>query len=152
MTVAFDIAPYGEAIAQGSKLLNNILSRVLPAEKMSEAERTKLSQDLTLALLEKDSQEVLAQLAINANEAKSDSMFVAGWRPAVGWVCAAAFGYTFVLQPFAVFLITVMKWQAPPLPALDMGPLLMVLGGILGIGGLRTYEKTKGSAGAGVGK
>lgn len=150
--MAFDIAPYGEAIAQGSKLLNSILSRVLPAEKMSEAERVKLSQDLTLALLEKDSQEVMAQLRINENEAKSDSMFVAGWRPAVGWVCAAAFGYTFVLQPFAVFVITVMKWQSPPMPALDMGPLLMVLGGILGIGGLRTYEKTKGANNNGVGK
>lgn len=65
--MGLDIAPYGEAIAQGSKLLNNILSRVLPAEKMSEAERVKLSQDLTLALLEKDGQEVMAQLAINAN-------------------------------------------------------------------------------------
>src|SRR5258708_4426597 len=132
--MGFDIAPYGEAIAQGSKLLNSILSRVLPAEKMSEAERTKLSQDLTLALMEKDSQQVMAELGINEAEAKSDSILVAGWRAAVGWVCAAAFGYTFVLQPFAVFWITIFAWQTPPLPALDMGPLMAVLGGILGIG------------------
>lgn len=79
-------------------------------------------------------------------------MFVAGWRPAVGWVCASAFGWTFVLQPFAVFAITVFEWKAPPLPTLDMGPLIMVLGGILGIGGLRTYEKTKGTANVPAGK
>src|SRR5258708_23004476 len=97
--MGFDIAPYGEAIAQGSKLLNSILSRVLPAEKMSEADRTKLSQDLTLALMEKDSQQVMAQLGINEKEASSASMFVAGWRPYTGWICGNALPSTFILQP-----------------------------------------------------
>lgn len=150
--MGFDIAPYGEAIAQGSKLLNSILSRVLPAEKISEADRLKLSQDLTMALLEKDNQQVMAQLLINQEEAKHDSIFVAGWRPFIGWVCGSAFAYTFIIQPMAVFVIVSTKWAAPPLPTLDMAPMLTVLGGMLGLGALRTYEKTKGVADVQTGK
>lgn len=148
----FDIAPYGEAIAQGSKPLNSILSRVLPAEKISEADRLKLSQDLTMALLEKDNQQVMAQLMINTEEAKHDSIFVAGWRPFIGWICGSAFAYTFILQPMAVFVIVSTKWAAPPLPILDMAPMLTVLGGMLGLGALRSYEKVKGVADAKTGK
>jgi hypothetical protein len=142
----FDIAPYGEAIAEGSKLLNKLLGRVLPAEKMSEAVRLKLSQELTLAMMQNDAQQVLAQLAINKAEAEHDSIFVAGWRPFVGCVCGSAFAYTFVLQPLAVFIVVTTKWAAPPLPSLDMAPMLTVLGGLLGLGAMRSYEKVKGES------
>ena len=127
-------------------LFNGVLKRVLP-EKMSELEKATLQQSLTMELLKADWGNVAAQLEINKVEAGSANLFVAGWRPACGWTCAAAFAYSFVLQPFAVFLITVFKWQAPPLPALDMGPLMAVLGGMLGLGGLRTVEKLKGIGG-----
>lgn len=146
--MGFDIAPYGQAITETASLLHGILNRVLP-EKMSEETGAKLQQELTTALIQGDLSAKLAQLAVNAEEAKHEGIFVAGWRPAVGWVCAAAFGYSFVLQPFLVFTITAMKWEAPPLPALDMAPLMAVLGGILGLGGLRTVEKVKGVAGSG---
>lgn len=141
--MGFDIAPYGEAIARTSELLNGILKRVLP-EKMSEETGAKLQQELTLELVKGDLATQLGQLAINAEEAKHDSVFVAGWRPAVGWVCAAAFGYSFVFQPFLVFTLTALKVDLGALPALDMGPLMAVLGAILGVGGLRTFEKIKG--------
>lgn len=127
------------------ELFNGVLKRVLP-EKMSESEKANLQQTLTLELMKADWSNVSAQLAINLEEAKSPNLFVAGWRPAVGWTCAAAFAYSFVLQPALVFFITVFKWQSPPLPALDMGPLMAVLGGILGLGGMRTFEKIKGAA------
>jgi len=149
--MGFDIAPYGEAIAKTSELLNGILKRVLP-EKMSEETGAKLQQELTLALVQGDLATQIAQLQINAEEAKHDSLFVAGWRPAVGWVCAAAFGYTFVLQPFLVFALTAAHVDLGKLPALDMGPLMAVLGAILGVGGLRTYEKVKGVAGVAAGR
>ena len=142
--MGFDIAPYGEAIAEGSKLLNGILSRVLPAEKMSEAERVKLSNDLTMALLQKDAAQVMTQLLINQEEAKHDSVFVAGWRPAVGWVCATAMGYHFVALPALTFFVTLYKWQVPPLPVFDMSTLMTVLMGMLGLGVMRSYEKVKG--------
>jgi len=88
-------------------------------------------------------QALLAQLEINKAEAASGSLFKGGWRPAVGWICAIAFGYHFVLQPLLVFVLTASGVDLPDLPEFDMGTLLTVLGGMLGIGGLRSYEKTK---------
>jgi len=70
-------------------------------------------------------------------------LFKGGWRPAVGWICAIAFGYHFVLQPLLVFVLTASGVDLPDLPEFDMSTLLTVLGGMLGIGGLRSYEKTK---------
>lgn len=89
---------------------------------------------------------MLAQLEINKAEAASGSIFKGGWRPAVGWVCAFAFAYHFVIQPVLVFIFAYAGVDAPELPEFDMGTLLTVLGGMLGIGGLRTYEKQKGLA------
>ena len=88
-------------------------------------------------------QALLAQLEINKAEAASGSLFKGGWRPAVGWICAIAFGYHFVLQPLLVFVLTASGVDLPDLPEFDMSTLLTVLGGMLGIGGLRSYEKTK---------
>lgn len=87
---------------------------------------------------------MLAQLEINKAEAASGSLFKGGWRPAVGWVCAIAFAYHFILKDLIVFVATVAGVDMPELPEFDMGTLLTVLGGMLGIGGLRTYEKQKG--------
>ena len=86
----------------------------------------------------------LAQISVNAAEAASGSIFKGGWRPFIGWTCGLAFFYHFVGQPVAVFVMTVMGTEIPTLPEFDMGTLLTVLGGMLGIGGLRTYEKQKG--------
>lgn len=146
--MSFDIAPYGAAIAEASKLLNGILARVLP-EKMSESERAKLQQDVAMALQQADWGAVAGQLEINKIEAGSASLFVSGWRPAVGWVCATALGYNFVLQPLLAFTVGVFAWKLPPLPVLDFGSLAMILMGMLGLGGMRTFEKFKGVAGNG---
>jgi len=94
---------------------------------------------------EKHSQEaMLAQLEINKAEAASGSLFKGGWRPFVGWTCGIAFAYHFVLQPFLIFVFAYIGIEPPDLPEFDVGTLLPVLGGMLGIGGLRSYEKTKG--------
>ena len=71
-------------------------------------------------------------------------MFKCGWRPCIGWICGIAFGYHFVLQPVIIFVVALVGMEIPELPEFDMGTLLTVLGGMLGIGGLRTYEKQKG--------
>jgi len=89
-------------------------------------------------------QALLAQLEINKAEAASGSLFKGGWRPAVGWICAIAFGYHFVLQPLIIFVVTIIGIDIPELPNFDMSTLLTTLGGLLGIGGLRSYEKSKG--------
>jgi hypothetical protein len=88
----------------------------------------------------------LAQIEVNKAEAASGSVFKGGWRPFIGWVCGGAFAYHFVLQPVIVFAVVVAGVDLPPLPEFDMTSLMTVLMGMLGLGGLRTYEKQKGLA------
>ena len=87
---------------------------------------------------------LLAQLEINKAEAASGSLFKGGWRPFVGWICGFALLYHFILSPLIIFIITLTGATVPPLPEFDMSSLMTVLLGMLGIGGLRTFEKQKG--------
>lgn len=86
-----------------------------------------------------------AQIEVNKVESGHTSIFVAGWRPFVGWTCGIALCYHFVLQPFLVFLLYSFGYQVD-LPAFDMTTLTTILMGLLGLGGLRSYEKVKKSA------
>jgi len=88
----------------------------------------------------------MAQIEVNKAEAASGSIFKGGWRPFIGWVCGFAFMYHFVLQPLIVFGVTTAGITIPPLPEFDMSSLMTVLMGMLGLGGLRTFEKQKGVA------
>lgn len=98
-------------------------------------------------MAERHAQELAkGQLDINKEEAKHRSIFVSGWRPSVGWVCSIAMAYHFVLQPLIVFGVTIAGVAIPELPKFDMNSLMTVLMGMLGLGGLRTFEKTKGLA------
>lgn len=98
-------------------------------------------------VLEKLRQQPAAlQVELNKVEASHRSVFVAGWRPFIGWVCGAGFAYHFVLQPFLLFIVTWAGVDMPALPEFDMGTLQTVLMGMLGLGGLRTFEKVKGKA------
>jgi len=104
---------------------------------------------------EKEAMELAAQasngqLEINKAEAASSSVFVAGWRPAVGWVCGFALAYQFVIQPLAGYSIAIYSTYShnaiPPIPTLDTGALMTVLMAMLGLGGMRTFEKVNGVA------
>jgi len=107
-------------------------------------EKAKLAHEIA-TMAEKQAHELaLAQIEVNKAEAASGSVFKGGWRPFIGWVCCIAFLYHFVLQPLLLFAIAVAGVQLPALPEFDMGTLLTVLGGLLGLGSLRTFEKTKG--------
>tara|TARA_E500000305_G_scaffold44360_1_gene34395 strand:+ start:1757 stop:2152 length:396 start_codon:yes stop_codon:yes gene_type:complete len=107
-------------------------------------EKARIAHELA-TMGEKHAQELaLAQIEVNKAEAASGSIFKGGWRPAVGWVCASAFAYHFVLQPILLFVVALTGTQLPTLPEFDMSTLLPVLGGMLGIGGLRSYEKKQG--------
>jgi hypothetical protein len=86
----------------------------------------------------------LAQIEVNKAEAASGSLFKGGWRPFIGWTCGVAFMYHFVLQPLIIFAVSLAGADIPELPEFDMATLLTVLGGLLGLGTLRTYEKSKG--------
>jgi len=85
----------------------------------------------------------LAQIEVNKAEAASGSIFKGGWRPFVGWVCGVAMLYHFLLQPIIVFTLSA-GGISFDLPELDMGSLRQILMGVLGLGGLRSFEKHKG--------
>jgi hypothetical protein len=86
-----------------------------------------------------------AQLEVNKVEAGHTSMFVAGWRPFTGWVCSFALLYHFILQPLLTFVLYTFGNEIV-LPTFDMGTLTTVLLGMLGLGGMRSFEKVKRSA------
>lgn len=88
-------------------------------------------------------EQVMAQIEVNKEEAKHPSIFVAGWRPAVGWVGAAGFALMSVILPLASWTSTVIFGYEGTYPQIDGELLLTMLGGILGIGGLRTFDKLK---------
>tara|TARA_R110002020_G_scaffold9501_4_gene37243 strand:+ start:15010 stop:15381 length:372 start_codon:yes stop_codon:yes gene_type:complete len=83
-----------------------------------------------------------AQLEVNKVEAGSTSLFVSGWRPFIGWTCGVALCYHFVLQPFLAFLLSSFGYQMD-LPVFNMETLTTILMGMLGMSGLRSYEKVK---------
>lgn len=94
----------------------------------------------------------LAQMEVNKVEAASSSTFVAGWRPAIGWVGAAAMAYQFLLYPLLVWAWTWAQAEGhvpatvKPPPMLDTEALWVILSGMLGIAGMRSWEKGKGVA------
>tara|TARA_X000001388_G_scaffold15661_1_gene9520 strand:- start:353 stop:748 length:396 start_codon:yes stop_codon:yes gene_type:complete len=106
--------------------------------------KNKLAHELS-TMAERHAQELAkGQLEINKAEAAHRSIFVAGWRPFVGWTCGVALAWHFVLAPFIMFVCAYLAVQIPQLPTFDMESLLTVLMGMLGLGGLRTFEKFKG--------
>jgi len=109
--------------------------------------------ELELRAKELDQSIDLAQIEVNRTEAQHSSIFVAGWRPAIGWIGAAAMAYQFLLYPLMLWGWTYLqgmgwipKEMGPPKP-LDADQLWVILSGILGIAGMRSFEKTKGVAG-----
>jgi hypothetical protein len=106
--------------------------------------KNKLAHEVA-TMAENHAQELAkGQLEINKAEATHRSIFVSGWRPFVGWTCGIALCWHFVLAPFTMFVCAYLSVQIPELPTFDMGSLMTVLMGMLGLGGLRTYEKQKG--------
>lgn len=108
-----------------------------------EEARKAEAQFLTMAA-EGELKQVIAQLEINAREAAHPSVWVAGWRPFFGWAGGVAFLYATIAQPLLAWWAAIKGWPVPP--ALNMDLLWVVITGMLGIGGLRTFEKSKGVA------
>lgn len=129
----------------------SLIGRFFPdPEKQAEAQRAllQMQQNGELALLASETDLAKLQIQTNVEEAKHANIFVSGWRPAVGWCCAAAFAYSYVLLPFAQFLVftfgtTGMAEQLALAPKLELSEMLPVLFGMLGLGSLRTVEKVK---------
>ena len=108
------------------------------------AKKAEAEAQFMLLMQDQDFKKVLGQLEVNAKEAASPHLFVAGWRPFVGWCCGAGFLWATIAQPMVAWVAVARGWPAPP--AIDTEVLLYVLGGMLGIVTLRSFEKTKGAA------
>ena len=108
--------------------------------------------EMTLREKELDQRLDMAQIGVNQTEAQHSSIFVAGWRPAIGWIGAAALAYQFLLYPIMLWGWTWMQgmgWiprELTPPPVLEADQLWVILSGILGIAGMRSFEKSKGVA------
>lgn len=108
--------------------------------------------DAEIELRKIDAGLLQGQMEVNKVEAASSSLFVAGWRPAIGWIGAVALGYQFLLYPLLVWIWTLLQARdlvpgsLQPPPMLDTEALWVVLSGMLGIAGLRSVEKVKGVA------
>jgi len=133
--MAFD--PISALINIGS----TIIDRVVPDK--NEAQRAK--DELNKAVIEQGFQIDLAQIGVNLAEAQSDNMFKAGWRPMVGWVCASAFALQFLIFPILNWALMAFHQPAIDIP-FNVDMLMYALGGLLGLGGMRTFEKMKGVA------
>ena len=122
-------------------LANGVISRIWP--DASEAEKGKLT--LALAQLNAEVESAKVQAAVNAAEAANQNAFVSSWRPAVGWICATALGYQYVVYPLLLWLVTFQPTLTAPKPVVS-DVLMELLFGMLGMAGLRSYEKAKGVA------
>ena len=118
-----------------------LLDKVIPDAD----ERNRLAFEIS-TLAEKQAHEIAkAQIEVNREEATSHSIFVAGWRPMVGWVCCAGLATNYLLVPVCNFILTITE-SPITVPPLDLSEMMPVLLGMLGLGSLRTYEKTKNVA------
>ena len=120
-------------------VVGEVLDRFFPNKEEKERAAREIEAKLTEHLAKID----LAQLEVNKAEARSRNIFVAGWRPFVGWTCGMALAYTYVIQPILIFGLAHFGYWVD-LPPLDMSTMMPVLLGMLGLGGLRSFEKYKG--------
>ncbi len=115
-----------------STIIDKIFPNAEDAQK-AQAELLKLAQEADFK-----------QMEINLAQSNSDNVFISGARPGIMWVCGLIFCYNYLLQPLFVFILTLFDKQVTALPVFKIDEILPVLLGMLGLGGLRTFEKIKG--------
>lgn len=123
-------------IPAASSILTNVFDKLDGDEKRQ--------AEILLKQMENTQAQLMAQSDTNKTEAQSSSLFIAGWRPAIGWVCAIALLYEYFIRPLAIWSVAVWFPGGPILPSISgEGMLWELMAGMLGIAGLRTVEKVK---------
>jgi len=127
------------AVEATSGLINGIVDRIWPNPE--EADKRRLEQ--LKAELDYEHKLLVGQLKINEMEAKNQSVFVSGWRPAIGWICGLALLYAALLEPVLRFIARVVLHYDGDFPVIDTDITLQILLGLLGLAGMRSFEKSK---------
>jgi hypothetical protein len=120
--------------------ISELLDKAIPDRDLKE----KLAHDIATMAERHTHEQVQAQLEINKTEAAHKNLFVAGWRPACGWVCVLGMAGNFLVIPLANMTLELLE-TGVVVPMIDLATMLPVLMGMLGLGGLRTLEKVKGA-------
>ena len=108
-------------------------------------QKAKLAHEIA-TLAERQAHEIAkSQIEVNRAESQSGSVFIGGWRPATGWVCVFGFGVNFLVIPLTNLFLSITE-NPLLVPSLDVSEMMPVLLGMLGLGGMRTVEKTKNVA------
>ena len=141
--MGIDITGLGSVFDFGGKIIDKMFPDKDAADR-AKLELFKLQQAGELQQLAQEFELAKSQIAVNQQEAQSASVFVSGWRPAIGWVCALALAYQYLIRPVAVWALRARGVDVPDMPGLDDN-LWQLLMGMLGLGGLRTFEKVKGA-------
>lgn len=138
------VSSLGSAIGGMAKDIRTAITgkeAITAAEREAILEATNKLAEMALAA---DQAINLGQIEINKIDASRTSLFRGGWRPATGWVIVAALAYQYILRPVAPWVINACGIPVDLMPDLDMGTLVTLLCGLLGMGGFRTFEKIKG--------
>ncbi|MFP5248639.1 MAG: 3TM-type holin [Acidobacteriota bacterium] len=133
----------GNALSGLASLINAIRGKDPALAAKLEQIQVEDADKLRQISLQQVGAAVQGQLAVDKQESASANWMVAGWRPAVGWVCAAGVAVQFVFGPLATWISGLLRHPVV-VPTLDLSTLMTLLLGMLGMGGMRTYEKTKG--------
>lgn len=132
--MSFD--PITAALDIGGKLID----RLIPDKSKQDEAKAQLVQMQVAGEL----QQIVGQLDVDKTEAASNSIFVAGWRPFIGWVCGSALAYQYILSPIGQWLAALFGHPVAA-PSLDIGQLMTLLLSMLGMGVLRSYDKAQGN-------
>ena len=135
-----DLTGLGSLFEFGSKVLDKVFPDPVKAQE-AKIELFKLQQSGELAQLAAETDLGKAQIGVNSVEAASQSIFVAGWRPFIGWVGGFGLAYAAILEPFARFISTVAFSYTGAFPIIDTTITMQILIGILGLGAYRSYDK-----------
>ncbi len=131
--------PSFNPLSAGIELITGIISRVWP----DKTEQQKAQLEAALRADENLTKLLTGQMEVNAAEAANPNRTWLTWREIVGYTCAAAFAWQFVLLPISLFVAASLNHPISP-PTFDITTMVTVLMGMLGIGGLKTYERVKG--------
>jgi hypothetical protein len=136
--MGLDIPIIGDVISAVKDIVGEVI-----VDKDKRIEINYKLQELEAQAEERLHEELMGQIEVNKVEAASDSMFVAGWRPFIGWTSGVGVAWTFVASPIVEWISRLNGWMGK-MPELDTGQLMALVTAMLGVAGYRTFEKVKG--------